>query len=100
MPNRDPPRTTGVINVAQQPMYSKHAYPKVSGSRPSSATTGSMNATGGAGGMLYLEEFQTEAEIEMHNLWLAKRQQEVNMSASYHNSTIKNNDKCIIYKGI
>lgn len=52
---------------------SRSAYPRVSGTRPPGESAAPQDNTG----MLFLNEPQTEAELEMHNLWLAKRQQEV-----------------------
>lgn len=53
--------------------YNGQAYPRVQGTRPPGESAAPADNTG----MLFLEEPQTEAELEMHNLWLAKRQQEV-----------------------
>lgn len=50
--------------------YTKHQYPRVSGAPPVGAYPEDETY-----GMLYNQP-QTEAEIEMHELWLAKRQQE------------------------
>ena len=68
---RFPPTNAGG-NIGAQ-MYNGKAYPKVQGSRPPGESAAPQDNTG----MLFLEEPQTEAELEMHNLWLAKRQQEV-----------------------
>jgi hypothetical protein len=51
--------------------YTKHQFPRVSGAPPVGA-----HPEDETYGMLYNQP-QTEAEIEMHELWLAKRQQEV-----------------------
>jgi hypothetical protein len=87
------PASQEATRTAQQ-IHAKAAYPKISGSRPYSAggtsaaggggkgdTNGKADTNMSTGGMLFLEEPQTEAEIEMHNLWLAKRQQEVGARA-------------------
>lgn len=70
MKEKFPPVNAGGHSEAK--MYSKHVNPKVAGTRPA----GESNAISDNMGMLFLQEPQTEAEIEMHNLWLAKRQQE------------------------
>lgn len=49
-------------------LYVKHTFPKISGAQSASRDNNY--------GMLYHEP-TTEAEIEMNELWLAKRQQEV-----------------------
>lgn len=56
-----------------QQLYSKHAYHTVSGKRPPGESAKPEDNMG----MIFLNEPQTEAELEMYNLWLAKRQQEV-----------------------
>lgn len=55
------------IKVGDQ-LYVKHTFPKLSGAQGASKENNY--------GMLYHEP-TTEAEIEMNELWLAKRQQEV-----------------------
>jgi hypothetical protein len=55
------------IKVGDQ-LYVKHSFPKISGAQSVSRDNNF--------GMLYHEP-TTEAEIEMNELWLAKRQQEV-----------------------
>lgn len=66
------PYPTGTFDGKTQ-IYSKHTYPKINGSRPPGNNADDDDNMQ----ILFLNEPQTDAEIEMHNLWLAKRKQEV-----------------------
>lgn len=61
----------GVKKNASSALHVKHQFPQISGGPPIGATIDDETY-----GLLYNEP-ETEAEIEMHELWLAKRKQEV-----------------------
>lgn len=67
------PPTEPAAAASEAQQYNKSSYPRITGTRPA----GESDALEDNTGMLFLSEPQTEAELEMHNLWLAKRQQEV-----------------------